>query len=140
EWTGSAVCSICLCGFFFFQAEGGIGYFHVTGFQTCALPLWSGAARTEREARARAERAQAARRRAAQVAAAVAESGAELSAELEQVVAAGAARRDDLVRRRTECATTVDQIKERVRALSTQLGQLTDAVHRDEVAKAQAAL
>ncbi len=98
------------------------------------------AARTEREARARAERAQAARRRAAQVAAAVAESGAELSAELEQVVAAAAARRDDLVRRRTECATTVDQIKERVRALSTQLGQLTDAVHRDEVAKAQAAL
>ncbi len=97
-------------------------------------------ARTEREARARAERAQAARRRAAHVAAAVGESGTELSAELEQVVAAAATRRDDLVRRRTECATTVDQIKERVRALSTQLGQLTDAVHRDEVAKAQAAL
>lgn len=97
-------------------------------------------ARAERDARARAERAQAARRRAAQVAAAVAESGAELSTELERVVAAAAARRDDLVRRRTECAATVDQIKERVRALSTQLGQLTDAVHRDEVAKAQAAL
>ncbi|WP_280458251.1 AAA family ATPase, partial [Nocardia carnea] len=69
-----------------------------------------------------------------------AESGAELPAELERVVAAAATRRDDLVRRRTECATAVDQIKERVRALSTQLGQLTDAVHRDEVAKAQAAL
>jgi chromosome segregation protein len=98
------------------------------------------AARAEREARARAERAQAARRQAAGVAAAVAESGADLTAELEKVVAAAAARRDDLVRRRTECATEVDRIKERVRALNAQLEQLTDAVHRDEVAKAQAAL
>lgn len=98
------------------------------------------AARAEREARVRAERAQAARRQAAGVAAAVAESGADLAAELEKVVAAAAARRDELVRRRTECATEVDRIKERVRALNAQLEQLTDAVHRDEVAKAQAAL
>ncbi|MEV3962392.1 chromosome segregation protein SMC [Nocardia sp. NPDC050193] len=98
------------------------------------------AARAEREARARAERAQAARRQAAGVAAAVAESGADLAAELEKVVAAAAARRDELVRRRTECATEVDRIKERVRALNAQLEQLTDAVHRDEVAKAQATL
>lgn len=97
-------------------------------------------ARAEREARARAERAQAARRQAAGVAAAVAGSGADLAAELEKVVAAAAARRDELVRRRTECATEVDRIKERVRALNAQLEQLTDAVHRDEVAKAQAAL
>ncbi|WP_330249403.1 chromosome segregation protein SMC [Nocardia sp. NBC_00565] len=98
------------------------------------------AARAERETRARAERAQAARRQAAEVAAAVAESGAKVAAELETVVAQAGARRDDLVRRRTECAAQVDQIKERVRALTTQLAQLTDAVHRDEVAKAQAAL
>ncbi len=98
------------------------------------------AARAERETRARAERAQAARRRAAEVAAAVAESGARVAAELETVVAQAATRRDDLVRRRTECAAQVDQVKERVRALSTQLAQLTDVVHRDEVAKAQAAL
>src|SRR6266511_5034467 len=26
-------------GFFFFQAEGGIRDFHVTGVQTCALPI-----------------------------------------------------------------------------------------------------
>ncbi|MGW5753412.1 chromosome segregation protein SMC [Nocardia rhamnosiphila] len=97
-------------------------------------------ARAEREARARAERAQAARRQAAGVAAAVAGSGADLATELEKVVAAAAARRDELVRRRTECATEVDRIKERVRALNAQLEQLTDAVHRDEVAKAQAAL
>src|SRR5436309_7468195 len=25
---------------FFFQAEGGIRAFHVTGVQTCALPIW----------------------------------------------------------------------------------------------------
>src|SRR5690606_41009206 len=27
--------------FFFFQAEDGIRDFHVTGVQTCALPIWS---------------------------------------------------------------------------------------------------
>ncbi|GAB2637352.1 chromosome segregation protein SMC [Nocardia goodfellowii] len=98
------------------------------------------AARAEREARARAERAHAARRQAAEVAAAVAESGARIAAELEKVVAEASARRDELVRRRTEAAAQVEQIKERVRVLGTQLAQLTDAVHRDEVAKAQAAL
>ncbi|MBF5000172.1 chromosome segregation protein SMC [Nocardia sp. BSTN01] len=98
------------------------------------------AARAERETRARAERAQAARRRAAEVAAVVAESAERIAAELETVVGEAAARRDELVRRRTECAGQVDQIKERVRALSAQLTQLTDAVHRDEVARAQSAL
>src|SRR5690606_41048396 len=29
--------------FFFFQAEDGIRDFHVTGVQTCALPIWIGA-------------------------------------------------------------------------------------------------
>src|SRR5690606_39533399 len=29
----------CLCVFFFFQAEDGIRDFHVTGVQTCALPI-----------------------------------------------------------------------------------------------------
>src|SRR5690606_40723611 len=28
-----------LCSFFFFQAEDGIRDFHVTGVQTCALPI-----------------------------------------------------------------------------------------------------
>src|SRR5690606_41173867 len=28
--------------FFFFQAEDGIRDFHVTGVQTCALPIWVG--------------------------------------------------------------------------------------------------
>ncbi|MEU4341787.1 chromosome segregation protein SMC [Nocardia sp. NPDC023852] len=98
------------------------------------------AARAERETRARAERAQAARKRAAEVAAAVAESGAKIAAELEKVVGEAGTRRDELVRRRAECAAQVEQVKERARALTAQLTQLTDAVHRDEVAKAQAAL
>src|SRR5207302_2619705 len=31
--------ALCLC-FFFFQAEDGIRDFHVTGVQTCALPIF----------------------------------------------------------------------------------------------------
>ncbi|WP_330185448.1 chromosome segregation protein SMC [Nocardia sp. NBC_01503] len=98
------------------------------------------AARSERENRARAERQHAARRQAAAVAAVVAESAEKVAAELEQVVAQAGLRRDELVRRRTEFAAQVDQTKERARALTAQLTQLTDAVHRDEVARAQAAL
>ncbi|WP_433673281.1 chromosome segregation protein SMC [Nocardia sp. CA-136227] len=98
------------------------------------------AARAERENRARAERAHAARRQAAALAAVVAASAEKIAAELEQVVAQAAVRRDELVRRRGEYAAQVDQTKERARALTTQLAQLTDAVHRDEVARAQAAL
>ncbi|WP_157574214.1 AAA family ATPase, partial [Nocardia jejuensis] len=74
------------------------------------------------------------------VAAAVADSAAKVAVQLEQVVAEASARRDELVRRRTEFAAQVEQTKERSRALNTQLAQLTDAVHRDEVARAQAAL
>ena len=66
------------------------------------------AARAERESRARAERAHAARRQAAAVAAVVAESAERVAAELESVVAEASARRDELVRRRTECAGQVD--------------------------------
>ncbi|MFE3058047.1 chromosome segregation protein SMC [Nocardia sp. NPDC059239] len=98
------------------------------------------AARAERETRARAERAQAARRQAGAVAAVVAESAERVAAELEQVVGQAATRRDELVRRRSEFAAQAEQTKERSRALTTQLTQLTDAVHRDEVARAQAAL
>src|SRR5690606_40411470 len=33
--------SVFLVIFFFFQAEDGIRDFHVTGVQTCALPIWN---------------------------------------------------------------------------------------------------
>src|SRR5690606_41933822 len=32
---------LCLSFFFFFQAEDGIRVFHVTGVQTCALPIYA---------------------------------------------------------------------------------------------------
>src|SRR5439155_199280 len=34
-----ALCMMCFCCFFFFQAEDGIRDGHVTGVQTCALPI-----------------------------------------------------------------------------------------------------
>src|SRR5690606_40767759 len=33
-------CFLCFFFFFFFQAEDGIRDFHVTGVQTCALPIF----------------------------------------------------------------------------------------------------
>ncbi|MFD6894474.1 chromosome segregation protein SMC [Rhodococcus sp. NPDC060086] len=98
------------------------------------------AAQAEREARARAERARATRRQAAAVAAAVAAAGARVTGELETAVATAHAHREELTRRRTECAEQLDRAKGLVREFATQRDQLTDAVHRDEVARAQAAL
>ena len=98
------------------------------------------AAAAEREARVRAEQALRARAHAAAVAAAVAESGVRVASELETVVASAVAYRDELARARTECVAKLDQVREIVKALNGQLASLTDAVHRDEVAKAQAAL
>jgi len=98
------------------------------------------AAQAEREARARAERAMRARKQAAAVAAAVAESGARVAAHLDEVVAAALEHRDTLTRQRAERTEQLDRVKELVRDLTAQRDQLTDAVHRDEVARAQAAL
>ncbi|GAB2629750.1 chromosome segregation protein SMC [Prescottella soli] len=98
------------------------------------------AAQAEREARARAERALRARQQAAAVAAAVAQAGERVAAQLERVVAAAAAHRDELTRLRTTHAEQVEALKEQVRQLTAQMSALTDAVHRDEVARAQAAL
>lgn len=98
------------------------------------------AAQAERDARARAERVRQARKAAAAVAVAVAESGAQVLARLENVVADAASHRDELIRLRSAHAEQVEALKEHVRQLTTQMSALTDAVHRDEVARAQAAL
>ncbi|MFD4366519.1 chromosome segregation protein SMC [Rhodococcus sp. NPDC058521] len=98
------------------------------------------AARAERDARARAERAMKARQNAAAVAGAVAESGQRVADHLDEVVTAAMTHRDELARHRTERTEQLEQVKERVRDLSAQMASLTDAVHRDEVARAQAAL
>lgn len=98
------------------------------------------AAQAEREARARAERALQARRTAAEVAAAVASSGQKVADRLDRVVADAVAHRDELSRLRAAHTEQVEAVKERVRQLTAQMAALTDAVHRDEVARAQAAL
>ncbi|WP_040773674.1 AAA family ATPase, partial [Rhodococcus rhodnii] len=97
-------------------------------------------ARAERDARARAERARAARRSAAEIATAVASAGERVRERLALVVETARAERDELARARNERAQTVDEAKTRVRELTARLSSLTDAVHRDEVARAQAAL
>ncbi|KLL97281.1 chromosome segregation protein SMC, partial [Rhodococcus sp. IITR03] len=63
-----------------------------------------------------------------------------LAEQLELAVATALAQRDDLNRRRAECAEQLERARELVRELSAQRDQLTDAVHRDEVARAQASL
>ncbi|MGB6275760.1 MAG: AAA family ATPase, partial [Rhodococcus sp. (in: high G+C Gram-positive bacteria)] len=73
-------------------------------------------------------------------AAAVGESGEEVAARLATVVAAAARRRDELSAERATRTIELDKVKEQVRALQGQLASITDAVHRDEVARAQAAL
>ena len=98
------------------------------------------AAAAERQARARAQRALQVRRQAAALAAAVAESGRAVAAELDAVVAEAAAHRDELLAQRSAVAGDLDGCRQRVGELSAQLGALTDTVHRDEVARAQAAL
>ncbi|MCV7219148.1 chromosome segregation protein SMC [Mycobacterium crocinum] len=98
------------------------------------------AAAAEREARIRAQRARAAREHAAAVAAAVAESGRRVAEHLSGVVAAASRRRDALAAERQERAIAMTAAREEVTALNTRITALTDSLHRDEVAKAQAAL
>src|SRR5690606_40267602 len=50
--TSHVHCTDVLClAVFFFQAEDGIRDFHVTGVQTCALPISSGSLTGRRKAR-----------------------------------------------------------------------------------------
>lgn len=98
------------------------------------------AAAAEREARIRAQRARAARAHAATVAAAVAESGRTVAERLGGIVAAASQRRDALAAERQDRATAMAAAREEVTALNGRITALTDSLHRDEVAKAQAAL
>jgi chromosome segregation protein len=98
------------------------------------------AAAAEREARARAQQARAARQHAADVAAAVAESGRHVAQRLGAVVTTAARIRDRLAAERQQRATAMAAVRQDVTALNARIAQLTDSLHRDEVAKAQAAL
>jgi chromosome segregation protein len=98
------------------------------------------AAAAEREARLRAEQARAAREHAAAVAAAVADSGRLLAERLTQIVDAASRRRDALSVERQRRSAAMAAVREEVDALRTRIAGLTEALHRDEVAKAEAAL
>ena len=98
------------------------------------------AAAAEREARLRAQQARAAREHAAAVAAAVADAGRRLAGRLEQVVAAASRDRDVLAIERQQRSVAMAAVREEVNTLATRIATLTEALHRDEVAKAQAAL
>ncbi|TXI52166.1 chromosome segregation protein SMC [Mycolicibacter arupensis] len=98
------------------------------------------AASAEREARIRAEQARAARARAATTAAAVADAGSALARRLQHVVSAAARIRDGLAGERQQRAGALVAVRDEVNSLSTRLSALTESLHRDEVAKAQAAL
>ncbi|WP_067971749.1 chromosome segregation protein SMC [Mycolicibacter icosiumassiliensis] len=98
------------------------------------------AAAAEREARVRAEQARAARARAATTAAVVADAGSSLAQRLQHVVIAAARIRDGLAGERQQRAAAMVAVRDEVNSLSTRLTALTEALHRDEVAKAQAAL
>ena len=98
------------------------------------------AAGAERESRRRAEQARAARAHAAEVAAVVAETGGRLAERLAAVVVAASRARDRLVTERQQRTAAMATAREEVAALNTAIATLTDALHRDEVAKAQAAL
>ena len=98
------------------------------------------AAAAEREARVRAEQARAARLRAAGVAAAVADSGRLLAGRLSQVVEAASGIRDALVTERQQRSVAIAAVRDEVNTLGARVAALTDSLHRDEVANAQAAM
>ncbi|OBK18980.1 chromosome segregation protein SMC [Mycobacterium asiaticum] len=98
------------------------------------------AAAAEREARVRAEHAHAVRLRAAAVAVAVAESGRLLSRRLNRVVDTASQLRDELAAEREQRTAAMTAVREEVNTLSARVAKLTDSLHRDEVANAQAAL
>jgi chromosome segregation protein len=98
------------------------------------------AAAAEREARVRAARAAAAREHAAAVAAAVAECGRQVAVRLAEAVGAATRARDGLVAERRQQAAAMATARAQVDALNSRIASITDALHRDELAKAQAAL
>lgn len=98
------------------------------------------AAVAEREARERAKHARAARQHAAEVAAAVADAGRRVASHLSGVVTASSRVRDQLAAERLQRAGGMTAAREEVAALNAKIASLTDSLHRDEVAKAQATM
>ncbi|MBP2477039.1 chromosome segregation protein [Crossiella equi] len=95
------------------------------------------AARAEREARERAERARAARTLGATVANAVVAAGETALGRIAHSLARAATERDAAQVRKAEHESLLAKVRNRVRELAGELEKLTDAVHRDEVLRAE---
>ncbi|AKK11392.1 chromosome segregation protein SMC [Corynebacterium uterequi] len=95
-------------------------------------------AKQEREAKARHERAMVARRRAGELAAAVAEHAHALAHRTADALETATARRDELLRERTRAQEAASAVRHEVSALRRQLDELTAAAHAAEIARSQA--
>ncbi|GLW94545.1 chromosome segregation protein SMC [Actinokineospora globicatena] len=95
------------------------------------------AARAEREARERASRAMASRKRGATIATAVVEGGELALERIARSLARAAEDRDGIQAQRAERERVLADVRGKVRELGTELEKLTDAVHRDEVLRAE---
>jgi chromosome segregation protein len=74
------------------------------------------------------------------VATAVADAGRVVAHRLSAVVAVASRARDEVAAERQHRAAALTKAREEVNELSTKIAAITDSLHRDEVAKAQAAL
>ncbi len=95
------------------------------------------AAHAEQQARERAERAAAARKRGAGIANAVVDAGEIALERIEHSVQRAAAERDQVQARRQSREQALTGVRAKVRELTGELEKLTDAVHRDEVLRAE---
>lgn len=98
------------------------------------------AAVAEREVRLRAQQAHAARIHAAAVAAAVTDCGQLLASRLTRVVDLAARHRDALATERQQRSVAIAAVRDEANTLRVRVATLTDSLHRDELANAQAAL
>ncbi|MFD1861155.1 chromosome segregation protein SMC [Aeromicrobium camelliae] len=98
------------------------------------------AAAAEREARQRAAERRERRRREAAVAAAVLRGIEVALSRLESSIALAAARRAQIEQDRSGREEQLRQTRSRLRDLEAELKQLTDSVHRDEMARSQLVL
>ncbi|RZQ64762.1 chromosome segregation protein SMC [Amycolatopsis suaedae] len=95
------------------------------------------AAAAERQARERAEKARLARARGAEIAEAVVDAGELALERIELSVRRAAAERDAAQAERERRDAALSQVRAKVRELTGELEKLTDAVHRDEVLRAE---
>ncbi|MCK7676844.1 chromosome segregation protein SMC [Corynebacterium sp. CCM 9186] len=92
----------------------------------------------ERQAKARHERAMAARRAAAELAAAVARGAREVADRTADATARAAVRRDELNTARADVTTRLARAKDAVNAARMELNRLTDTAHASDIARSQA--